>query len=205
PSGTPAVWTGSEAMLDFVPQVTGQPIQDWHGASYTVSRADSNLKGWSYLSIQPVHRMQSELRVARNLSLLALALVLVVGACIVYYLTWRNYRPVEHLLAELRRRSVILESPEGTGFNEFRLIEKSVADMQHSMKEVQKALRQEIPRIQESILLQLLKNDVSNYETYRKLLEEVGILFPYPQFRVVLARQVPSESRELSEQALTNI
>ena len=205
PSGTPAVWAGSEAMLDFVPQVSGQPIQDWHGASYTVSRADSNLKGWSYLSIQPVHRMQSELRVARNLSLLALALVLVVGAGIVYYLTWRNYRPVEHLLAELRRRSVILESPEGTGFNEFRLIEKSVADMQHSMKEVQEALRQEIPRIQESILLQLLKNDVSNYETYRKLLEEVGILFPYQQFRVVLARQVPSESRELSEQALTNI
>lgn len=48
-------------------------------------------------------------------------------------------------MAELRRRSVILESPEGTGFNEFRLIEKSVADMQHSMKEVQEALRQEIP------------------------------------------------------------
>src|SRR5699024_8566558 len=42
-------------------------------------------------------------------------------------------------------------------------------------------------------------------ETYRKLLEEVGILFPYQQFRVVLARQVPSESHELSEQALTNI
>lgn len=205
PSGMPAVWSGREALLDFVPQASSQPIQDWHGDSYTVSRADSELKGWSYLSIQPVHRMQTELRVARNLSLLALILVLVLGVGIVYYLTWRNYRPVEHLLTELRRRSVILESPEGSDFNEFRLIEKSVADMQHSMKAVQEALRQEIPRIQESILLQLLKNDVSNYETYRKLLEMVGILFPYQQFRVVLARKVPSESRELSKQALTNI
>lgn len=205
PSGMPAVWSGREALLDFVPQASSQPIQDWHGDSYTVSRADSELKGWSYLSIQPVHRMQTELRVARNLSLLALILVLVLGVGIVYYLTWHNYRPVEHLLTELRRRSVILESPEGSDFNEFRLIEKSVADMQHSMKAVQEALRQEIPRIQESILLQLLKNDVSNYETYRKLLEMVGILFPYQQFRVVLARKVPSESHELSEQALTNI
>ncbi len=95
----------------------------------------------------PTYLVIRDLGLLDNLSLLALALVLVVGAGIVYYLTWRNYRPVEHLLAELRRRSVILESPEGTGFNEFRLIEKSVADMQHSMKEVQEALRQEIPRI----------------------------------------------------------
>ena len=41
PSGTPAVWTGNEALLDFVPQAGSQSIQDWHGASYTVSRADS--------------------------------------------------------------------------------------------------------------------------------------------------------------------
>lgn len=158
---------GETDLLDAIPQALAlqRGFLKVGSTNYTVSLVDSVLGGWQYLSIQPQHAMLTQLRLTRNLSLGVFAVVLVLGCAAAYLFTRRNYRPIEHLMDSLRHQAGLARQQADTE-SEFDLIERSVQDIARSMSEVRTLLQDELPRIQESILMQLLRNAVTDYPAF---------------------------------------
>ncbi len=181
----------------------GEGFLSISGAQYTVSSVSSRLNGWSYLSIQPQHAVVPRLHFTRNLSLGIFVLVLAIGIAASYLLSRRNYRPLENLMSALRRQSGLLREQADSDENEFHFIERSVQDITTSMGVVRGLLVDELPRIQEGMLLQLLRNAVSDYPSFSQTLADMGILLPYQKFGVVVIRQ--PESDDFEEQAIVNV
>lgn len=180
----------------------GEGFLEIGGSQYTVSTVESKLNEWKYLSIQPQHAVVPRLRFTRNLSLGIFVLVLVIGIA-AYLLSRKNYRPLENLMAVLRRQSGLLREQADSDENEFHFIERSVQDMSASIGVVRGLLQDELPRIQEGMLLQLLRNAVTDYPSFTQTLEDMGILLPYHRFGVVVLRQ--QESDDFEEQAIVNV
>jgi len=204
-NGQVIVSTGDTALQGSVAEAIarGEGFLTINGARYTVSVADSGLNGWSYLSIQPQHAVLPRLRFTRNLSLGIFALVLGIGIAAAYLLSRRNYRPLEHLMDALRRQSGLLREQADSDENEFRFIERSVQDLSASMGAMHGLLQDEMPRIQEGMLLQLLHNAVTDFDAYTQTLADMGILLPYRRFGVAVIHQPENEAFE--EQAIVNV
>lgn len=203
----PLAAAGNAALMDSLSEVLekGEGFTQLRGVPYTVSIEQSSIGGWRYLSVQPEHTMLAKLQRTRNLSLTLLALVLGLGIISAYLLSRRNYKPVENLMHTLRKQSIILKERADSHESEFHLIERSVADITKSMATVQGVLREELPRIQESILMQLLKNAVTDYAAFQDTLESMGILLPYDSFAVAVVRRIAPEQMSMEEQAISNV
>ncbi len=157
PEGRVAARLGDAALLDAVyeAEASHESFQLVDGTSYTISQRASKLNGWHFISLQPEHTMVTKLNQARNVSLIMLAFVLIAGIFIGYVLAYRNYEPLKRLMAELHRQSVHMKSePEGP-YGEYNLIERSMKEMAHSISALENTLEEEMPRIQESLLMQL--------------------------------------------------
>ena len=203
PEGEIAAWFGNEALLPAVSEAdaSAEEFQTLNGSSHTVSHKASALNGWRYLSIQPEHTMVKKLNGARNLSLLMLALVLVAGNIIGVILARRNYRPLKQLMNELRRQSMLSKANPEEVTGEFSLIERSMKEMSRSMSALENTLKEEMPRIQESVLMQLFRNAVTDYPRFQNTLQRVGILLPYDKFRVALVKRL--QEGELDQQLIS--
>lgn len=154
--------------------------------SYTVSKRDSRFKDWCFISIHPEHTLVHKLNHARNISLIALSFVLITGIAISYWLAYRNYQPLKRLMAELRHQSMLMRSTPEKPYGEYNLIERSMKEMAYSMSSLETALQEEIPRIQESVLMQLFRNAVTDFDHYRNVLQKIGVVLPFSRFRVAL-------------------
>lgn len=196
--GQVIVSTGDSALLDALEQASalGEGFLPINGTQYTVSSADSSLNGWRYLSIQPQHAVVPRLRFTRNLSLGIFAAVLVLGVMAAWGLSRRNYRPLEHLMDTLRHQSGLLRAQANSAESEYSLIEHSVNDIADSMHMMRGLLQDELPHIQEGMLLQLLRNAVTDYTSFLETLSNMGILLPYSQFCVAVIRQPESDNFE---------
>lgn len=183
----------------------GEGFLHLDGVPYTVSLADSSIGGWTYVSLQPEHAMLDKLQTTRNLSWALLVLVLVLGVLGAYTLSRHNYKPVENLMAALRKQSVLLREWAEEDETEFHLIERSVTDIARSMVTVRDLLHEELPRIQESMLMQLLKNAVPDYPAFKNTLADLGILLPYEKFAVAVVRPAVPEQMSLEDQAIANV
>ena len=191
---------------DLATQITkatalGEGFISAKGTQYTVSTAKSKLDNWTYLSIQPQHAVLPQLRFTRNLSLGISVFVLVIGTLVAYLLSRRNYRPLRRLMDNLRRESGLLK--EQADNDEYHFIEQSMMNLSASMGNVREMLQDEMPHIQEGMLLQLLRNAVTDYEGYARTLANMGILLPYQQFAVAVIRQ--SITEEIEKQAIINV
>ena len=201
--GQVAAWYGNEDLLAAVPEAdaTQESFQRISGGIHTVTHKASALGGWRYLSIQPEHTMVKKLNRAKNMSLLMLALVLIAGNLIGILLTRRNYMPIKRLMNELRRQSALSKTNPEEISGEFSLIERSMKEVSSSMSALENTIKEEMPRIQESVLMQLFRNAVTDYPRYRNTLERVGILLSYGQFRVALVKRL--QEAELDQQLIS--
>lgn len=206
-NGQVIISTGDDTLLAQLPEATAlaEGFMAPKGARYTVSTVNSALNGWRYISIQPEHAMIPRLVFIRNLSLGIFALLLLLGAGAAWILSRHNYRPVENLMNVLRRQSGVLREQTDSSESEFSLIERSVNDITESMGAVRTLLQDELPRLQEGMLLQLLRNAVTDYKTFEKTLSEMGILLPYQMYAVAVIRQSEPNSDNFEEQAIVNV
>lgn len=202
----PIMYTGDETLTASLAQAAelGHGFMEVNGAQYTVSTVKSQIGGWQYISIQPQHLLLARLHLTRNLSFLVLLLVLVLGIVAAYLLSRTNYRPIQKLMGALRRQAGVLRR-QADSENEFDLIERSVQDIASSMSALRTLVQDELPRVQESMLLQLLRNAVTDYTAFGNTLSDMGILLPYRRFAVAVIRQPEADSGTLEEQALVNV
>jgi two-component system response regulator YesN len=199
--------TGNTKLLTYFDSALdkGAGFIDIEDETYTISSANSSIIGWKYLSLQPEHVMLSKLAVSRNLSLFMLAMVLLLGIISAYTLSRSNYKPVENLMAALRKQSVIIKEDDNNSESEYHLIEHSVMDIATSLKMVRDTLYEELPRIQESVLMQLLKNAVVDYPTFKVTLEDLGVLMPYDKFIVVVIRPASPAQFNVESWAISTV
>lgn len=203
--GKVIVCSGDSALMGALEQASalGEGFLPINGTQYTVSSAPSSMNGWRYLSIQPQHAVVPRLRFTRNLSLGILGAVLVLGSLAAWELSRRNYRPLEHLMDTLRHQSGLLRAQANDAESEFSLIEHSVNDLADSMQMMRGLVQDELPHIQEGLLLQLLRNAVTDYPSFLETLSNMGILLPYSRFCVAVIRQTSPDNFE--EQMIVHV
>ncbi|WP_192451785.1 helix-turn-helix domain-containing protein [Candidatus Galacturonibacter soehngenii] len=206
-NGEPIASTGTKELLNALPQALEikSGFLDIADDSYTVSTIPSELNGWTYISIQPEHALLNKLQTTRNISLLMMVIVLLIGVASAVLLSRKNYKPLEKLLQSLREQSLLQKERVDADENEFSLIERSVADMTWSMSVVRETLHEELPLIRENLLMQLLKNAVVDYERFKVTLENMGIVLPFRKFCVAVVRLVTQETDQLEELALFQV
>lgn len=205
--GVPIANTGTKELLNALPRAlkVKSGFLEIGDDSYTVSTIPSELNNWTYISIQPEHVLLNKFRTTRNISLIMMVIVLLIGVVSAVLLSRKNYKPLEKLLESLREQSLLRKERVDADENEFSLIERSVSDMTWSMSVVREALHEELPLIRENLLMQLLKNAVVDYERFEITLENIGIVLPYKQFLVAVVRLVIQETEQLEEQALFQV
>lgn len=190
PDGRIAGHLGDKELLEeaLASENSEQSFRTVDKISYTVSKRDSKLNGWHYVSIQPEHSMVHKLNGARNVSLLTFLVVLIVGAFAGWILAQQNYEPVKQIMENLQRQSNIMKSAPEETYGEFNLIERSIKEMAHSMSALEGVMQEEKLRLQESVMLQLFRNAVTDYSHFQNTLEYAGIQLPYKKYRVALVK-----------------
>ncbi|MGF6990276.1 two-component system response regulator YesN [Lachnospiraceae bacterium PM6-15] len=198
PDGRIAGHLGDSQLLEAVSTAdrSQQSFRMVDDISYTISRRDSKLNGWHYISIQPEHSVVNKLKDARNVSLLMLVLVLTVGFFIGWCLAQQNYEPVKRLMENLQRQSALMKSTPEKTYGEFNLIERSIKEMAHSMSALESVMKEEKSRLQEGVMMQLFRNAVTDYPRFRSTLQYAGIQLPYKKYRVTLIKWLQEANME---------
>jgi len=75
------------------------------GQRWIVYYTISPLYGWKYISMVPVDSFFEEIRKVRNLSLLLLGLMSVIGSILIFFFSMQNYRPLSEIKSLLQSNS----------------------------------------------------------------------------------------------------
>lgn len=199
-TGSVLAYKGDAALLDMIGAI---PAEDsgWQNtgpaAGYMVNRVGSALNGWQYLSIQPQAGYRARMREVFQHQMLLVLLSGSLGILAAWLLSRRNYSPLEKVMERMQRNHLL--GRRALEENEYDFIENAFGALHSSMATLQDTLVQEVPRIQENMLFQLMTGTVTDYEAYRRGMTELGFLTPYPGWLVAVV-EIASCTTERAEE-----
>lgn len=197
-SGAVLAAAGDSSLQEYLAELPPEEQSIWNG--WAVSRVASRLNGWQYVLVQPLQGLSDELRKVLYTQFLFLGVVGLVGVGAAYLLSRRNYSPLERLVKRMKQD--YLYGPFEHAGSEYELIEETLGSVTRCIAEVQDKLGQELPRIQENMIHQLLVGMVEDYARYGQALAEIGVLMPYGQFLVVVLQVIAYPSDRVEEQEM---
>jgi AraC-like DNA-binding protein len=150
------------------------------GANRAVSWTASSLTSWRYVSSIPVGVLNRRLFVARQVSLVVMAVILLAGLLGVNLLSALFYRPVRSIIAHARRLVPGEESSD-----EFSFIDAVFDRLERRVGEMQDAVDRNRQVIEYQFILDLLGGVVCCEEDLASRLAVTGMRFPHPWFGVV--------------------
>lgn len=185
-------WTGAD----------GKETEE-SGSDYIVNSVDSRLTGWRYILVQPQQLYAERLRAVLGTHLLLVCALTLAGIASAYLFSRGNYIPLERVMAKIRKESALGEHVGQD--SEYEYIEASISSLTQYMHALQSTLEQEMPRIQENMLYQLLTGAVADYDGYSNGMMEMGLLMPYPSYVIVLLEITSYPSGKTEEQEVFKV
>ena len=196
--GGPLANVGDAALLQELEDLN-QSADKHIRSNYIVTRVNSRLTGWQYVSVQPQQHYIDRLLTVLKAHLLLVCFLTVAGIAAAYMFSRKNYSPLEQVLARIGSESSLGRFAGRD--SEYEYIEASIKSLTQYMHTLQNTLEQELPRIQENMLYQLLTGAVMDYDGYTQGMSDLGLLMPYSSHIVVLLdiTSYPSEKMEERE------
>lgn len=173
------------------------------GGRYAVNRVASAWNGWQYLSVQPQDGYRRQIGEVFRHQMLLVLLFGSLGILAAWALSRRNYSPLEKVMERMQRNHLL--GRRALEENEYDFIEHSFGALHSSMAAVQDTLVQEVPRIQENMLYQLLTGVVTDYQVYRRGMTELGFLTPYPGWLVAVVEITGCATERTEEQEMLRL
>jgi len=143
------------------------------GQKWIVYYVISPLYGWKYISMVPVDSFFEDVRRVRNLSLLLLGLMSIVGSILIFFFSLQNYRPLSEIKSLLQSNSENKETKNSK--NEFDVIRDLVIHTLSKEEEMKKQIMRFTPIIKNNLLYQLLVGGILPESIGELELKTVGI------------------------------
>ncbi|WP_233530995.1 AraC family transcriptional regulator [Paenibacillus alkalitolerans] len=165
----------------------GSYVKEWRGTTYSVSYGtfDRLSKQWTYVSAAPMSAITYPVVMASKTIFIISALMLLTALVLSWVASRKIYTPVERLVrliggdkaAELR----------SLGMDEFKLLEKRLHHLNHESTTLQLRLEEELPRVKEGFLLQLIQGHLHAYseKDLRERMRHYGWAVSRQQFTFV--------------------
>ncbi|XEC95829.1 AraC family transcriptional regulator [Paenibacillus tarimensis] len=158
--------TFSQALLEDVSSIgamSGGFVKQWQGHTYSVSYGTFKRLNheWMYVSASPMSVITSPIIIASKIIVLISALVLLAALILSWLASRKIYSPVErfvHLLTGGQAGEL-----QNHGMDEFKLFEKQWHHLNRESKSLQMQLEEELPRIKEGFLMQLIQGHLYAY------------------------------------------
>lgn len=159
-----------------IPQVamdglSGSYMADIQGRTSVVTYVVSPYNGWQYISVSPMNELASSLFRLRNMFLLGLFCVLLIGLLLCFRFTDNNAAPLESILQTLRESSS-LAVPE---INSFTSLEMHLKHMIQDNSDLSAALEEQRIKLSNTFYEQLLGGGFSTAEELTANANYLGI------------------------------
>ncbi|NGP46294.1 AraC family transcriptional regulator [Bacillaceae bacterium SIJ1] len=140
-------------------------------SSHMLSYAKADNNGWTYVSAVPKTVYTAQLREIQKTALLFLAICVLIGLLLSYYLSLRHYRPLRELAGSLFKHF------QGTkrGVNEYQMISNHIEELWDKEKDLRQQVHIQAPSVREVSLRQLLKG----IAVPKKGASELKLVSPY--------------------------
>lgn len=115
---------------------------------YTVSP----VYGWKYISVVPVESYFADIRRIRNISLIILGFMSIIGSILIFFFSFQNYRPLNEIKRLLQAGTENIKHDK----NEFDVIRELVLQALSKEEELKNQITRFVPIIKNNLLYQLL-------------------------------------------------
>jgi len=174
----------SETFSDLIPSKDdkGTGIIKIQDANYFYSYVKSAITGWNYVTIIPEREALKSVFNVRQKVFYGWMLIALLGSCIIYYVTYYNYKPI-------RKLSRLAEEKWGqqtAGHNELEVVASVINQMADNDIALKKSLSNSKTAMKESLLLELLKGQIDSFERFNILGKDIGLHFSKPFYTVCI-------------------
>jgi len=158
-------------------------INEYSGEKdYVISFINSNNFEWKYIVVFPKNIIQEKINYVRSFTLLAIAICMVITILLIIYMTYRNYKPIKRITSFLNSNS---ENKSDNYGNELKFIEEAVASAVDKNKQYSEKFIQYIPILKVNLLSKLIKGQLVDYDSVKKIQSVSNVNLPYEKFVVV--------------------
>lgn len=180
----PVMWVGESAPaanMDFQ-TLEGElgTVVDKHN---TISYVSSGENDWKYVSIVPTKIYSAKVSQLQNWIYAAMALSLLIGGWLSFWLTRRNYLPIRRMVDTVSPR---VKANLNEIKNEFTLLDRFMSEHQKNLDVAEKTIRQQNEALSKHFLARLLKGRVERGGALAQSMESFGYQFEGTHFAVLM-------------------
>lgn len=154
----------------------------FNGEDIVVSRVNSQVADWQYVSIVNEKTYMEKVSFVRKLTWYSVLLCLVVGGLVAYLFLKKNYNPVNQLVQTLERKlGVVVDRT----YNEYLFIQKTINNTLDEKEKMKENLKQQNAVLRDNFLARLLKGRFSSRVPVEEALLSYDIRFVSDYFAVL--------------------
>lgn len=140
--------------------------------SYLAQKTKNKLTDWSFVVVTNEHSFYQPLYRVIFVSVIAIIMMVILGIILSYYFAKKNYQPLKRLLENIKK-------DQDYGANEWEFLEKNLMKTYSEVENLNLLIDEQTPIVRNSILLDLVKGNYSNYEYLKNQFNEEEIDFPF--------------------------
>lgn len=153
------------------------------GRKVAIMYIQSDVSNWKYISILPYNIYQEKLEYARKFMLTGISLSTIIGILLAYYLSRRNYYPVNELVNIIENRFKTFRSGK---YNEFNIIKEAMNNTLDENQKIRRSLKQLDKVLMTNFLQKLLKGRLESCDYIKSAIKSYDIHFFSEHFAVIL-------------------
>lgn len=156
-----------------------------HGRDVVITSVSSKVNDWVYVSAKPMDILMQKVYATRNITLFIVLTGLLAGIVLAFLLSRRNATPIRMAVSRLKD-NIETGGISFSSKNEIDYIETAAMTAIKEAKSIKAAMENQLPALQASMMVQLLKGNISDTVNLEHVLDSVGIRFAGPDFCVMV-------------------
>ncbi len=145
----------------------------------------SNVNGWKYVLVMPDKVVMSNLIAFKTTIITLFVLALIIGGLISYYLAYRNSKPLNRIVQELRE---FMGDDEGKSEDAFTKLGGAVSTLITNNKSLASEIKKQQPLIEAALLQKLIKGEFTNINEIKVVSESAGMNIMFKKLITVTFR-----------------
>lgn len=176
---------GNEALWeqDFSSLEQGSHSKKAGKSSVLVFKQNGEDQKSQYVSVEDRKKIQAQTAPVRNVVVMYVLLVLVLGVSLAVYVAYRGSKPVEELARSLGAGQKAGEKPSG---GEFAYISSRVKQLVEEKNQAEGVMRRQQPVLRKNLLAKMLNGNLGGVENLREACHAVGLDFRYHTYCVIV-------------------
>lgn len=155
------------------------------GKDVIVTSCPSKINDWIYVYVKPLDILMEKANSTRNVTFIIIALGIFFEITLALIFSRRNVTPIRQLVHMLKE-NIEAGSNNYNSKNEIDYIKNTAMAVITETKTVKAAMEEQLPTIQASTMIQLLKGNITETENLEHILDSIGIRFSDQDFCVMV-------------------